>query len=69
METGRVLPLRIACAEFDAATIDHRGPEFGRLGREILDGLKSVFQTRSPVIVYPASGTGAWEAARLRRLR
>ena len=44
-------------------TIDHRGPEFGRLGREVLDGLKQVFRTSRPVIVYPSSGTGAWEAA------
>ena len=47
----------------DRATMDHRGPEFGRIGLEILEGLKQVFQTRSPVIIYPASGTGAWEAA------
>ena len=45
------------------ATIDHRGPDFQRLGREVLDGLKAVFKTEGPVIVYPASGTGAWEAA------
>ena len=44
-------------------TIDHRGPEFERLGREVLAGVKSVFKTASSVIVYPASGTGAWEAA------
>jgi len=44
-------------------TIDHRGPEFGALGRKILAGLGQVFRTRHPVIVYPASGTGAWEAA------
>jgi alanine-glyoxylate transaminase/serine-glyoxylate transaminase/serine-pyruvate transaminase len=44
-------------------TIDHRGPEFERLGREVLSGIKSVFKTASPVIIYPASGTGAWEAA------
>ena len=47
----------------DMPTMDHRGPEFGVLGREILDGLREVFQTRQPVIIYPASGTGAWEAA------
>jgi len=46
-----------------APTIDHRGPDFARLGREILEGLKAVFKTRHPVIVYPSSGTGAWEAA------
>jgi alanine-glyoxylate transaminase/serine-glyoxylate transaminase/serine-pyruvate transaminase len=47
----------------DNATIDHRGPEFGRLGREVLDGMKQVFKTKGPVVIYPASGTGAWEAA------
>jgi len=44
-------------------TIDHRGPEFGALGLKVLGGLKQIFKTRHPVIVYPASGTGAWEAA------
>ena len=44
-------------------TIDHRGPEFGALGLKILAGLKAVFKTQAPVIVYPSSGTGAWEAA------
>ncbi len=47
----------------DNATIDHRGPEFGSLGREILGGLKAIFRTKGAVVVYPASGTGAWEAA------
>jgi len=47
----------------DRATIDHRGPEFQRLGQEVLSGLKTVFKTKSPVIIFPASGTGAWEAA------
>ncbi len=47
----------------DNATIDHRGPEFGRMGHEVLTNLKAVFQTKAPVIIYPASGTGAWEAA------
>ena len=47
----------------DQPTIDHRGPEFARLTLEILDGLKGIFQTVGPVIIYPASGTGAWEAA------
>lgn len=56
------VPDRILRA-IDRPTIDHRGPEFAALGRNILDGLKSVFQTRHPVIVYPSSGTGAWEAA------
>jgi len=47
----------------DRATIDHRGPDFGRLGLEIFEGLKAVFQTAQPVVIFPASGTGAWEAA------
>ncbi len=47
----------------DHPTIDHRGPGFGELGREVLAGLKAVFKTEQPVIIYPASGTGAWEAA------
>jgi alanine-glyoxylate transaminase/serine-glyoxylate transaminase/serine-pyruvate transaminase len=47
----------------DNPTIDHRGPEFAALGVEVLQGLKQVFQTKHPVIIYPASGTGAWEAA------
>ena len=44
-------------------TIDHRGPEFGALGRHVLAGIREVFKTKHPVIIYPASGTGAWEAA------
>jgi alanine-glyoxylate transaminase/serine-glyoxylate transaminase/serine-pyruvate transaminase len=44
-------------------TIDHRGPEFGVLGIQVLEGLKGIFKTTSPVVIYPASGTGAWEAA------
>ena len=47
----------------DNPTMDHRGPEFGRLGREVLSNLRQVFQTGGPVVIYPASGTGAWEAA------
>jgi alanine-glyoxylate transaminase/serine-glyoxylate transaminase/serine-pyruvate transaminase len=47
----------------DHPTIDHRGPEFGELGREVLEGLKPLFGTTQPVIIYPGSGTGAWEAA------
>src|SRR5262245_50134809 len=47
----------------DNATIDHRGPEFQSMSREVLAGLKHVFKTRSPVVIFPASGTGAWEAA------
>src|SRR5436305_3853989 len=44
-------------------TIDHRGPEFGALGLKVLAAMQQVFKTRHPVIIYPASGTGAWEAA------
>ena len=47
----------------DLPTMDHRGPEFGRLGKEVLEGMKRVFQTQGHVVIYPASGTGAWEAA------
>lgn len=44
-------------------TIDHRGPEFGELGLKVLEGIKQIFKTVNPVVIYPASGTGAWEAA------
>ncbi|VVE80074.1 pyridoxal-phosphate-dependent aminotransferase family protein [Pandoraea sputorum] len=44
-------------------TIDHRGPEFGALGRKVLADIKKIFKTEQPVVIYPASGTGAWEAA------
>jgi alanine-glyoxylate transaminase/serine-glyoxylate transaminase/serine-pyruvate transaminase len=47
----------------DNPTMDHRGPDFGRMGREILANLREIFQTEGPVVIYPASGTGAWEAA------
>jgi alanine-glyoxylate transaminase/serine-glyoxylate transaminase/serine-pyruvate transaminase len=47
----------------DMPTMDHRGPEFAELTLEILQGLKQVFKTSGDVIIYPASGTGAWEAA------
>ena len=46
-----------------APTIDHRGPEFQELTQEVIVGLGKVIQTRSPVVLFPASGTGAWEAA------
>src|SRR5512137_1465371 len=46
-----------------APTIDHRGPEFARLTRAVLAGLQRVVQTTGPVVVYPSSGTGAWEAS------
>jgi alanine-glyoxylate transaminase / serine-glyoxylate transaminase / serine-pyruvate transaminase len=44
-------------------TIDHRSAEFSHLGRECLEGLQSIFQTENPVVIYPSSATGAWEAA------
>ena len=44
-------------------TIDHRGPDFAEIAKRVLDRLKSVFKTNQNVIMYPASGTGAWEAA------
>jgi len=56
------VPDRILRA-MDMPTMDHRSPEFGKLGLQVLEGLKTVFRTSGPVFVYPASGTGAWEAA------
>ncbi len=56
------VPDRILRA-MDGATIDHRGPGFQQLARRVLDGIKPIFQTTDPVVIYPASGTGAWEAA------
>jgi alanine-glyoxylate transaminase/serine-glyoxylate transaminase/serine-pyruvate transaminase len=47
----------------DSPVIDHRSPEFAQLAKEVLEGTKAVFQTKGPVVMYPASGTGAWEAA------
>jgi alanine-glyoxylate transaminase/serine-glyoxylate transaminase/serine-pyruvate transaminase len=44
-------------------TIDHRGPEFSELGKAVVAGMKRVFQTEGTVVIYPSSGTGAWEAA------
>ncbi|KPK19785.1 MAG: serine--glyoxylate aminotransferase [Betaproteobacteria bacterium SG8_41] len=56
------VPERVLRA-IDSATIDHRGPEFQQMSKEVLAGLKQVFKTKSPVVIFPASGTGAWEAA------
>jgi alanine-glyoxylate transaminase / serine-glyoxylate transaminase / serine-pyruvate transaminase len=58
--TNTPLPVLAAIA---MPTIDHRGPEFGVLGREVLANVREVFKTEGPVVIYPASGTGAWEAA------
>lgn len=56
------VPGRILRA-ISAQTIDHRGPDFGKVGLRALDGLKTIFKTEENVVIYPASGTGAWEAA------
>src|SRR6201995_4066444 len=47
----------------DMPTLDHRGPEFAELGYAVLAGIQRIFRTKQPVIIYPSSGTGAWEAA------
>jgi alanine-glyoxylate transaminase/serine-glyoxylate transaminase/serine-pyruvate transaminase len=47
----------------DQPVIDHRGPEFAKLTEEVLECLRPIFQTRGPVVIYPGSGTGAWEAS------
>ncbi len=47
----------------DMPVIDHRGPEFAQLGKDVLAGMRRVFKTAGDVVIYPASGTGAWEAA------
>ncbi len=56
------VPDRILRA-IDSPTIDHRGPDFQQLGKAVLTEIKPVFGTQQPVVIYPASGTGAWEAA------
>ena len=56
------VPDRILRA-MDTAVIDHRGPEFAKLARRALDGIKTIFKTTKPVIIYTATGTGAWEGA------
>jgi alanine-glyoxylate transaminase/serine-glyoxylate transaminase/serine-pyruvate transaminase len=56
------VPGRILRA-ISAQTIDHRGPGFADVGKRALDGLKTIFKTEEHVVIYPASGTGAWEAA------
>jgi alanine-glyoxylate transaminase / serine-glyoxylate transaminase / serine-pyruvate transaminase len=56
------VPERVLRA-MDRQVIDHRGPEFQRLGLAVLEGCKAIFKTSGPVVIYPSSGTGAWEAA------
>jgi alanine-glyoxylate transaminase/serine-glyoxylate transaminase/serine-pyruvate transaminase len=58
--TNTPLPVLAAIAK---PTIDHRGPEFGELGLDVLKRIRGVFKTANPVIIYPCSGTGAWEGA------
>ena len=71
MQTGRHFlqipgptntPLAVLAA-IARPVIDHRGPEFQKLAKDVLQRLRLVFRTRQPVVIYPASGTGAWEAA------
>src|SRR5260370_28091453 len=59
-ETNTPLPILAAVAK---PTIDHRGPEFAELSLNVLTRIRTIFRTTRPVIIYPASGTGAWEAA------
>ena len=56
------VPFRVLRA-MDRPVIDHRGPEFAQLATGVLQGIRAVFQTAGPVIIYPGSGSGAWEAA------
>ena len=56
------VPDRILRA-MDMPVLDHRGPEFQKLGFKVLNGIKTIFNTKGHVVIYPASGTGAWEAA------
>ena len=56
------MPERVLRA-MDMPVIDHRSAEFGELGKAVLSGSQKIFKTASPVIIYPSSGTGAWEAA------
>src|SRR6201989_2341788 len=56
------VPDRILRA-MDTPVNDHRGPEFAKLAKRALEGIKTIFKTTNPVIIYTATGTGAWEAA------
>ena len=56
------VPDRILRA-MDTPIIDHRGPEFSKLAKKCLDGIKTIFKTTNPVVIYTATGTGAWEGA------
>ena len=56
------VPDRILRA-IDTPVIDHRGPEFAKMAKKALEGIKTIFKTTNPVIIYTATGTGAWEGA------
>src|ERR1700744_3789815 len=56
------LPDRVLRA-MDTPVIDHRGPEFAKIAKKALEGIKTIFKTTNPVIIYTATGTAAWEAA------
>ena len=56
------VPDRILRA-LDRPVIDHRGPEFAKVTKKALEGIKTIFKTNNPVIIFTATGTGAWEAA------
>src|ERR1700761_8520870 len=56
------IPDRVLRA-MDMPGLDHRGPEFAEIGFAVLAGMQRMFRTKQPVIIYPSSGTGAWEAA------
>ena len=62
------VPDRILRA-MDYPTIDHRGPEFANLAQSCIEGMQSIFKTKSNVVIYPSSGTGAWEAALVNTVR
>src|ERR1044072_7791540 len=56
------IPDRVLRA-ISAPVIDHRAPEFAQLTKDVLESIRPIFQTSDPVIIFPGSGTGAWEAA------
>ena len=62
------IPDRVLRA-MDMPGLDHRGPEFAEIGFAVLAGMQRMFRTKQPVIIYPSSGTGAWEAAIVNALR
>ena len=61
------IPDRVLRA-MDMPALDHRGPEFAELGYAVLAGMQRIFRTKQPVIIFPSSGTGAWEACMVNTL-